>query len=54
MKTQRGYSFFNFGARWSGWSTPLPSRFTPWEKDMTPFLIFERASLVSMLKKKAN
>jgi hypothetical protein len=22
-------SFFNFGTRWGGWSTPRPSRFTP-------------------------
>ena len=29
------YSFFNLGARWGGWSTPLPSHFTP-EKDLVP------------------
>jgi len=23
------YSFFNPGARWGGWSTPRPGRFTP-------------------------
>jgi hypothetical protein len=23
------YSFFNLGARWRGWSTPRPGRFTP-------------------------
>ena len=23
------YSFFNLGARWGGWSTPRPDRFTP-------------------------
>ena len=23
------YSFFNFGARWDGWSTPHPGRITP-------------------------
>jgi hypothetical protein len=23
------YSFFNLGARWGGWSTPRPCRFTP-------------------------
>jgi len=23
------HSFFNLGARWGGWSTPLLSRFTP-------------------------
>jgi hypothetical protein len=23
------YSFFNFGARWGGWSTPRPGRLTP-------------------------
>jgi len=33
-KAQRGvdlelYSFFNLGARWSGWSTPRPGRFNP-------------------------
>jgi hypothetical protein len=25
------YSFFNLGARWGGWSTPRPGRFTPGE-----------------------
>jgi len=39
-KTQRGlevqlYSFFNFGARWGGWSTPRPGRFTT-GKDPVP------------------
>jgi len=39
-KAQRGveiylYSFFNLGARWSGWSTPRPGRFTP-GKDRYP------------------
>jgi hypothetical protein len=30
MKAQRKlFSFFNFGARWGWWSTPLPGRFTP-------------------------
>jgi hypothetical protein len=33
-KAQRGsrgiaYSFFNLGARWGGWSTPIPGLFTP-------------------------
>ena len=23
------YFFFNLGARWGGWSTPRPDRFTP-------------------------
>jgi hypothetical protein len=23
------YSFFNLSARWGGWSTPRPGRFTP-------------------------
>jgi len=23
------YSFFNLGAKWGGWSTPRPGRFTP-------------------------
>jgi hypothetical protein len=39
-KAQRGsigniYSFFNLSARWGGWSTPRPGRFTPW-KDTVP------------------
>jgi hypothetical protein len=29
------YSFFNLGARWDGWSTPRPGRFSP-EKDSLP------------------
>ena len=42
-KAQRGgaqvqqYSFFNFGARWSGWSTPRPGCFTP-GKDPVPIV----------------
>ena len=33
-KAQRGadvqlYTSFNLGARWGGWSTPRPGRFTP-------------------------
>ena len=31
------YSFFNLGARWGGWSTPRPGRFTP-EKDPAPIV----------------
>ena len=23
---------FNFGARWGGWLTPIPCRFTPWKE----------------------
>ena len=39
-KAQRGSRgiallFFNLGARWGGWSTPRPGRFTP-EKDPVP------------------
>jgi hypothetical protein len=39
-KAQRGvdmylYSFFNLDARWDGWSTPLPDRFTT-GKDPVP------------------
>jgi len=42
MKAQMGvevqlYSFFNLGARWGGWSTPSPGRFTP-GNDMVPIL----------------
>ena len=29
--------FFNLGARWGGWSTPLPGRFTP-GKDPVPIV----------------
>jgi hypothetical protein len=29
------YSFFNLGARWGGWPTPRPYRFTP-RKDPVP------------------
>jgi hypothetical protein len=41
-KTYRGvdvklYSFFNLGARWRGWSTPHPGRFTP-GKDPVSFV----------------
>ena len=41
-KAQRGveiqlYSFFNLDARWVGWSTPGPGRFTP-EKDPIPIV----------------
>ena len=41
-KVQRGvevqlYSFFNLGARWGGWSTPRPGRFTP-GKDPVPIV----------------
>jgi hypothetical protein len=40
MKSQSGvevypYSFFNFGSRWGGWSTPHPCRFNP-GKDPVP------------------
>jgi len=31
------YSFFNLGARWSGWSTPRPGRFIP-GKDPVPIV----------------
>ena len=31
------HSFFNLGARWSGWSTPRPSPFTP-GKDPVPIV----------------
>jgi hypothetical protein len=31
------YSFFNLGATWSGWSTPIPGRFIP-EKDPVTFV----------------
>jgi hypothetical protein len=31
------YSFFNIGARWGGWSTPRPGRFTP-GKDPVPIV----------------
>jgi len=27
------YSFCNLDARWGGWSTPRPGRFTPWKKE---------------------
>jgi hypothetical protein len=42
MQAQRGvdiklYSFLNFGARWGGWSTPRPGRFTP-ENDPVPIV----------------
>ena len=30
------YSFFNFGARWVGWSTPRPGRFTPGKETRYP------------------
>jgi len=30
------YSFFNLGARWGGWPTPRPSRFTPEEETWYP------------------
>jgi hypothetical protein len=33
------YSFFNFGARWGGWSTPLPDRFPP---ENVPVLSYRR------------
>ena len=32
------YSFFNLGARWDGWSTPCPGRFTPREREPVPIL----------------
>jgi hypothetical protein len=35
------YSFFNLDARWDGWSTPGPGRFTPREKN--PVLILQEA-----------
>jgi hypothetical protein len=31
------YSFFNFGPRWGGWSTPRPGRFTPGKETRYPF-----------------
>ena len=31
------YSSFNLVARWGGWSTPRPSRFTP-KKDPVPIV----------------
>ena len=31
------YSFFNLGARWGGWLTPRPGRFTP-AKDPVPIV----------------
>jgi hypothetical protein len=31
------YSSFNLGARWSGWSTPRPGRFTPEKETPYPF-----------------
>jgi hypothetical protein len=31
------YSFLHLGARWGGWSTPRPGRFTP-GKDLVPIL----------------
>jgi len=31
------YSFFNFSARWDGWSTPRPGHFTP-GKDPVPIV----------------
>jgi hypothetical protein len=37
-KAQRGYSFSNLGARWGGWSTPRPGRFTT-GKDPVPHCI---------------
>jgi hypothetical protein len=30
------HSFFNFGARWGGWSTPRPGRFTPGKESRYP------------------
>jgi hypothetical protein len=38
LRSRRGvqiclYSFFNFGARWGGWSTSRPRRFTAGERD---------------------
>jgi hypothetical protein len=38
QRESRGiYSFFNLGARWGGWSTPRPGRFTP-GKDPVPIV----------------
>ena len=34
-----GYSFFNFGAGWGGWPTPLPGRFTPGKREGTHFAV---------------
>jgi hypothetical protein len=31
------YSFFNLGARWGGWLTPRPGRFTPGQEIRYPF-----------------
>ena len=31
------YSFFNLGARWAGWSKPIPGRFIS-NKDQVPFI----------------
>jgi len=41
-EAQRGgsgvlYSFFNLGARWDGWLTPRPGRYTP-GKDPVPIV----------------
>jgi hypothetical protein len=40
MKAQRGSrgtaQLFNFGARWEGWSTPRPGRFTPGKETQYP------------------
>jgi hypothetical protein len=30
------YSFFDLGARWGGWSTPRPDRFTPGKETRYP------------------
>jgi len=32
------YSFFNFGARWGGWSTPRTGYFTP--GIYTPYILY--------------
>ena len=49
MKANRGvevyiYSFINLGARWGGWSTPRPGRFTPGK---SPISIVQEAGWAS-------
>jgi hypothetical protein len=34
------YSFFNLDARWGGWLTPRPGRFTPRERDPVPIVLW--------------
>jgi len=42
MRAQRAvevqlYSLFNIRARWGGWATPRPGRFTPGKETRYPF-----------------